>query len=168
MVYRRGTGYQTDRNSTESRESMPLWYEADGITVSEWPLGCPWRRCAFLTPSKGVGISRECGTPSEGVQRKFTAKSVLWVSLARGRAPYSFRRSRAKAENKTPSEGVGQRRKTRLLPKEWGKCGKHDSFRRSGAKAENTTPSEGVGQRRETRLLPKKMCKSRTYRTHRT
>ena len=84
------TGYQTDRNGTESRESMPLWYEADGITVSEWPLGCPWRRCAFLTPSKGVGISRKCGTPSkgvgisrkcctpsEGVQRKFTAKSVL-------------------------------------------------------------------------------------------
>ena len=135
MVYRRGTGYQTDRNSTESRESMPLWYEADGITVSEWPLGCPWRRCAFLTPSKGVGISRECGTPSEGVQRKFTAKSVLWVSLARGRAPYSFRRSRAKAENKTPSERVGQMRKTRLLPKEWGKGGKHDSSRRRCVKA---------------------------------
>lgn len=36
--------------------------------LRKWPLGSPWRRCAFLTPSEGVWILRECGTPSEGVK----------------------------------------------------------------------------------------------------
>ena len=78
------------------------------------------------------------------------------MSVAKVRVPYSFERSRdfagmrhsfgrsaEKVYGEIGSLGIrSERASPVLLPKEWGKCGKHDSFRRSGAKAGNTTPPE--------------------------